>query len=460
MRLPEAKIKQAILNPELDIRQRAIRYFSVCHSDDEGVVPLVIQAIEKYGREDAYHLVGSSVDLRQTEETVSWIVDELNDPDSDRYENYTFNLTRVLCHADPALLVHREEAILESRHFLRDCREDFTRRLQPLSWDEAECWRRLEEICEAGKGKQYSNEVDMSFANNILEAMARIGGTSADRVLAILSQKVDDFENNPMKWLEPLMVRFAGLLRLEAAVPLIVGKLHEDDDLLAERGIEALSRIASDTVVAAVAEDFAGAKRHFRLYATDVLESVHSDLAVQKSLDLLAREQHRHIQERLAHAALSHFSVEAIEPVRQWLSSQQIRGELCHLRDYLLVTCTIMEERFPEYDEWRAAGDQERKEHRRQLEALAGDPQATLLFAFERAKDYFPTDESDEKAPPVSKDASVDERLRDGGSSPAVQRVGRNCSNLSSCHRRTRYRPWPWRSRRWRCHVRRRTARP
>ncbi len=308
MRLPEAKIKQAILNPELDIRQRAMRYFSVCHSDDEGVVPLMIQAIEKYGREDAYHLVGSSVDLRQTEATVSWIIDELNDPDSDRYENYTFNLTRVLCHADPALLIHRDTAILESRHFFRDFREDFTRRLQPLSWDEAECWRRLEEICEAGKDKQYANEVDMSFANNILEAMARIGGTSADRVLAILSQKVDDFENNPMKWLEPLMVRFAGLLRLEAAVPLIVGKLHEDDDLLAESCIEALSRIASDTVVAAVAEDFADAKRHFRLYATDVLESVHSDLAVQKSLDLMARERDRHIQERLAHAALSHFA--------------------------------------------------------------------------------------------------------------------------------------------------------
>jgi hypothetical protein len=54
MRLSEARIKQAILSPELDIRQRAMRYFSVCHSNDEGVVPLVIQAVEKYGREDAY----------------------------------------------------------------------------------------------------------------------------------------------------------------------------------------------------------------------------------------------------------------------------------------------------------------------------------------------------------------------------------------------------------------------
>lgn len=39
MRLSEEKIKQAILHPQLEIRQRALRYFSVCHSDDERVVP-------------------------------------------------------------------------------------------------------------------------------------------------------------------------------------------------------------------------------------------------------------------------------------------------------------------------------------------------------------------------------------------------------------------------------------
>jgi hypothetical protein len=42
-------LKQAILHPQLEIRQRALRYFSVCHSDDERVVPLVIQAVKRYG---------------------------------------------------------------------------------------------------------------------------------------------------------------------------------------------------------------------------------------------------------------------------------------------------------------------------------------------------------------------------------------------------------------------------
>lgn len=55
VRLSEAKIKQAILIPELEIRQRAVKYFSTSHSDDEEVATLVIQSIERYGREeDAY----------------------------------------------------------------------------------------------------------------------------------------------------------------------------------------------------------------------------------------------------------------------------------------------------------------------------------------------------------------------------------------------------------------------
>ena len=426
MRLSEAKIKQAILSPDLEIRVRAVRYFSNWYNEDEEVVPLVIQAVEKYGRDEAYSLIGSSVDLRHSEKTIAWVVDELNDPDSDRYESYTFNLTRVLCHADPALLVHRDTAILESRHFLPSFRERFTRRLELLSWDEAECWRRLEDICEEGKGKQSTKDVNLPFANDLLEAMARAGSIFEDRVLAILAENVDDFENNPMKWMEPLMVRFAGLLRLEAAVPLIVGKLHVDDDLLSASCVHALSRVGTDAVIAAVANDYADAERHFRLYAGNVFENIHSDLAVATAVDLLGRERDQQVRRELAHAALSNFAREAIEPVRQLIRSHRLDGDLRHLRDLLVTTCRIMEERFPEYDEWRAAGVREREEHRRQLEAVAGDPRATLLWTLNRAKEYFLPHESEEKAPAVSKDAPVEELLRGESSKPVAERVGRN----------------------------------
>ncbi len=428
MRLPEEKIKQAILHPQLEIRQRAVRYFSVCRSEDEGVVPLVIQAVDKYGREDAYHLIGNSVRLRYTEKTISWVIEELQDPDAERYENYVFNLNRVLCHADPVLLIHRDTEMLDSCRFYGDLRDCFIRRLELISWDEAACWRRLEQICEDGKNKQYASEVELAFAEDILETLARIGNEVEQRVLSIISQEIESFEHNPMKWMEPLMVKLAGLLHMDAAVPAILGKLHEDDSLLAGYCVEALSRIGTDAVVAVVAEEFPNAEQHFRLYATGVFENIPSDIAVEKAVELLATEKDQQVQRHLAHAVLTHFAQDAIEPVRQLIRSQRLDRDLRHLRDYLVETCTIMEQRFPEYEEWQAAGKQEHEEHRKQLEALKDDPTAALLWALERAKDYFPSDgpEEPKAASSTSNLPFYDKPLPDGRSNAVSKPVGRN----------------------------------
>jgi len=58
-----------------------------------------------------------------------------------------------------------------------------------------------------------------------------------------------------------------------------------------------------------------------------------------------------------------------------------------------------MGERFPEYDLWKAAGEREREEHRRQLEEVSGDPKRTLLFVLQKAKEYFSGDEDEEETP-------------------------------------------------------------
>ena len=64
--------------------------------------------------------------MPQTEETIAWIIDELNDDQSDQHENYPHNLSMVLVKADPALLIQQESAILDSQHFLSDLRASFS----------------------------------------------------------------------------------------------------------------------------------------------------------------------------------------------------------------------------------------------------------------------------------------------------------------------------------------------
>ena len=154
MRLSEDRIKEAILDTDPEIRQRAVSYFARSFSSDTSVVPLVIEAVETFGREDAYHLIGLLSDLPQTEETIDWFIGELNDSQSAQHQNYTYNLSRILVKADATLLLPNESAILDSLHFLDGLHAPLTERLQMLSWDETTCWRELETLCEDGKDKR------------------------------------------------------------------------------------------------------------------------------------------------------------------------------------------------------------------------------------------------------------------------------------------------------------------
>jgi hypothetical protein len=96
VRFPESKIKEAILHPDPEIRDRATSYFAKSSSPDPTIMPLVIKAVETYGKKDAYRLIGLSRDLPQSEDTVAWVIKELNDPQTDQHENYAYNLSMVL----------------------------------------------------------------------------------------------------------------------------------------------------------------------------------------------------------------------------------------------------------------------------------------------------------------------------------------------------------------------------
>ena len=74
MRLPESKIKTAILHPEEAVRLTALAYFADSFTTDESVMPLVIEAVEKYGRESAFRILRDAERLLQTEFSFNWLL--------------------------------------------------------------------------------------------------------------------------------------------------------------------------------------------------------------------------------------------------------------------------------------------------------------------------------------------------------------------------------------------------
>src|ERR1022692_3836723 len=346
----------------------------------------------------------------------------MNDGSCDKHENYAYNLSMVLVEADPALLLPRESEILEARHFLAALHLPVGERLRMLSWDEATCWQRLEEFCEEGKDKQYTAEVNLGYANRIVETLARYGEECESQVCELLSVELDDYGHHPMKWLEPLMVRLAGQACLESTIPLIMVKLHDEGgDLLNEECVEALTRIGTPDVLHAIAEAYPDAPSHFRLYATEPLEYICSDLAVEKCLLLLSQENDWALKTNLARSLLSHFPHEGIEIVRQMLVGRRLDFDDKGLRNYLLETCTLMGERFPEYDEWLATEKAEKAEHWKRIKELEGDTEGLIKFALEKLTGKKATDlpKARPSLPPLS-------RLAQPHKPALKQKVGRN----------------------------------
>jgi hypothetical protein len=232
MRLPEAKIKRAILHPESEIRLTAVGYFADSHSSDPEVMPLVIEAVEKYGRDSSFRLLRDAEHLVQTANTLDWLINELRrdfEVDDIDTDNLRFALGLIVVAAPINLLGKRKPDIDGLAAFPAELRGPLDERLQMANCGWQKCWEALEEL-----GRRTMKKGDLAI----------------------------------------------------------------NDDRHASRIIESN-------------DDFRGA-------AADILEKIHSDRCVEECLDFLDFEDDLETGVALVHALLSHFSFEAIEPVKEF----------------------------------------------------------------------------------------------------------------------------------------------
>ena len=181
-----------------------------------------------------------------------------------------------------------------------------------------------------------------------------------------------------MTWLEVFLVDLAGEMRLESAVPLIVSKLYEEGDVLNEDCVQALAKIGTDEAALKLAEGFGAAPFHYRLHAADALGRIHSDVAVQKSLDLLQVEKDACVRGNLGLSLVSQFATEAVEPVRQMVLKGDYEGTGVDLKGDLVHACQVMAVRFPEFDVWEKEARQQQEQVDRNVLAIRSGPPPRL----------------------------------------------------------------------------------
>ena len=235
MRLHEELIKQGILHPEKDVRTEALLYFSRSYANDESILPLAISAIEQYGWDEAFTVAACITGLPLSDATLPWVLAQLQHEDAKKHDPYGWparwhTLHSLLSNADAELLARHKQAILEVKCLEKEVVEIVGERIDLLTVDAEFCWQELEKFCVASKDVDDIDEVDLDHAYALCEAIARHKERYAEKVLGILSEKIEDLESNPKAWMETFAVRMAGEMRLEAAIPLIIAKLKEDEE--------------------------------------------------------------------------------------------------------------------------------------------------------------------------------------------------------------------------------------
>lgn len=373
MKLTDNQIKQGLIHPEVVVRNTALPYFSDSLRDDPSVMPLVTQAIETHGWDDAFTFMHHVPELTQTEDTVLWLIDQINRmgrPDTQEAANLCRTIAKILAMANVSLLMKHEQAILGLEGLPPEQQEVIADRLRLMTVDGDTLWHELEEFCEANRAKD-TKAVNLDHAFRVAEAIGR-DDVYADNVLALLSQDVIF-----VGWMGCLSARVAGEMRLEAAAPLLVAQLRDDaGDLMHEECMRAIIKMGDDSTVGAICRDWSKASSDYRFYVSTALASIHCDSVVPKCLELLQTETAAEIRRNLICAILANFSSEGIEPARRIVLKKDD-----DVREQLVGVAVLMGHDFPELSRWLKAETkqaEEMKQHLKEVES-GGPPEMPLL---------------------------------------------------------------------------------
>jgi SEC-C motif len=385
MRLPEAKIKEAILHPEKIARNRAVSYFADCYSRDPEVMPLAIKAMETFGRENAFSFFHVWAGLKQTEDTVAWAVRELyrEEVKTSAFKIYASTISRLLCDADVNLVHPHAEEILQAPTFSENLRDVFKERLAISSWNEERCWNELEKIWNHDLESQYSEEkgCDFEYARRVVEALAPQGNKYASEILELMRRDCEGNENEDRRI---ILAMAAGEMRLEAAIPILAQNLREaePDEWVCIESDTALSKIGTDAAVLAVVATWADGDWGQRLGATHVMGNIHCEISITKGLEYLATETDETVRTFLAAALLGQFAHEAVQSAYELVKNKTYNPFDCDLQEDLVAVSIVLGESFPEFQEWKKEVVTRRaKQDRKLRESFHFDDRDLDLFA-------------------------------------------------------------------------------
>ena len=370
--MPREDIKKAILHRELEIRRMAIEYLSDLHSSDTEIMPLLIRAVEQYGRENALLSLYHAQDLAQTPDTLEWAVRELEKSESfDRSfrGSYVIHLAELIFHAPIELIRLLKDRILKAPFSDKDLREKIALLFEYEKKDFDTLWARLEGLCRKHVSDNSFKE-DEPVYDALIGSLIRFGERTAEsvrRVIPLDTLKIESAGGDPDWWMEIAAIELAGALRLEDAAGAILNKFDEEYDFRSDLCCRALARIDSDKTVELICQRFRAAPEVSRGYVAETLGNIRSARSARACLDLVDQEPALYVRTQLLSSLLFQFTHEGMDKVYAVVKHGKWDSKFCDLKEDFAWACVMMGEKYPESGAWEKYASTKHSEREKKM---------------------------------------------------------------------------------------------
>jgi hypothetical protein len=338
------QIKPHLLDEDPLVRDAAVDYFGDSWSQDPDLVPMVLEACQRYGAAENLGGLVACSRFPLTEPALDLVLTNLA---AARDQNVAYHLNQVIAHAPIELWIRREAAIRANPHFDPQLIPRLQRRRDLAAWSGDKLWEELQDFARRSEDQHYVGSIDHAYADALLDALAVQPMPDTDTVCRLL-RSPEAAEG----WLEIFLIDLAGTRRLREAVPALVEKFHVDTDYMLERCVVALARIGDPEAARLIRSAVADPEGPFRMFTSDVLGKIKHPESEDAILFLLETEQDATIRTALCSSLCKLFSARGVEVVRHEIQSGYDRW-FSNLEGHLLAVAPVLGIELPEAEQWR-----------------------------------------------------------------------------------------------------------
>jgi hypothetical protein len=375
--LTALEVKPFLVHEDRPVRAAAVDYFKRSWSEDPDLVPLMLRAYRQYGPEECAHAIACCWQFALTLQSIDEVLDCLAAAKDVRT---VFHLNRAIANAPMDVLWAKEAAVLDTAHLGQETAGTIKQRLEFSQWSPDKLWAELYDYARRSEGKQYVNDIDHKYADNLITALAPFDVPNTDTLCELLAAEKTEF-----RWLEIFLIALAGERRVPATIPSLVSRYRIDTDFLLECVTDSLARIGDPEAVRLVRAAFPNESRGFRNFSSAVLADIKHQESEDALLALLESEPDASIRTMLCVGLCKLFSKAGVGVVRREIARGYDRN-VDILEDTLLPVAHVLGEVLPEADRWRAEREERQRrqaERKAELDELGRRYQAAKAAGFD-----------------------------------------------------------------------------